>query len=71
MKPNTTSPDDNGFRFPPEIISYAVWRYFRFSLSFRDSEELMAQRGVALTSETIRQWLPSVQSLRGETHEGW
>ena len=43
-------------RFPVEIISYAVWLYYRFSLSFRDVEELMAQRGVAVTYETIRIW---------------
>ena len=45
-----------GFRFPVEIISHAVWLYFRFSLSFRDVEEIMAERGVVLTYETIRQW---------------
>ncbi|HEX4716401.1 MAG TPA: IS6 family transposase, partial [Ktedonobacteraceae bacterium] len=36
MKTNTTAPNYKGFRFPPEIISHAVWLYFRFSLSFRD-----------------------------------
>jgi putative transposase len=56
MKTNTTSPDYKGSRFPAEIISHAVWLYFRFSLSFRDVEELMAQRGVVLTYETVRQW---------------
>ena len=43
-------------RFPIEIISHAVWLYFRFSLSYRDVEELMAARGIVLTYETIRQW---------------
>jgi putative transposase len=43
-------------RFPGEIISHAVWLYFRFSLSYRDVEELMAARGIGLTYETIRQW---------------
>ena len=43
-------------RFPVEIISYAVWLYYRFSLSFRDVEELMAQRDVIVTYETIRIW---------------
>jgi putative transposase len=47
---------DKGFRFPPEIISHAVWLYFRFSLSFRDVEELLAQRGVVVSYETVRQW---------------
>jgi len=56
MKTNTTSPDYKGFRFPPEIISHAVWLYFRFSLSFRDIEELLAQRGIIVTYETVRQW---------------
>jgi len=44
-----------GYRFPAEIISHAVWLYFRFSLSYRDVEELMAARGVVLTYETVRQ----------------
>jgi putative transposase len=56
MKTNTTTPSYKGFRFPPEIISHAVWLYFRFSLSFRDVEELLAQRGVVVTYETVRQW---------------
>ena len=43
-----------GYRFPPEIISYCVWLYFRFSVSDRDIEELMAERGVTVTYETIR-----------------
>ena len=43
-------------RFPAEIISHAVWLYFRFALSFRDVEEIMAMRGVRLTYETIREW---------------
>ena len=56
MKTNTTSPNYKGFRFPPEIIGHAVWLYFRFSLSFRDVEELLAQRGIVVTYETVRQW---------------
>ncbi len=43
-------------RFPAEIISHTVWLYFRFALSFRDVEEIMAMRGVILTYETIREW---------------
>ena len=39
-------------RFPAEIISHCVWLYFRFALSFRDVEEMLAMRGVALTYET-------------------
>jgi len=43
-------------RFPAEIISHCVWLYFRFCLSYRDVEEIMAKRGVAVTYETIRDW---------------
>ncbi len=43
-------------RFPSEIISHCVWLYFRFSLSFREVEELMSSRGVSLTYETVREW---------------
>ncbi|GHO79972.1 hypothetical protein KSD_77430 [Ktedonobacter sp. SOSP1-85] len=56
MKTNTAAPSYKGFRFPPEIISHAVWLYFRFSLSFRDVEELLAQRGIGVTYETVRHW---------------
>ncbi|BBB62431.1 hypothetical protein UNDKW_4158 [Undibacterium sp. KW1] len=45
-----------GFRYPAEIISRVVCLYFRFALSFRDMEELMASRGIIVTYETIRQW---------------
>ena len=45
-----------GFRFPGEVISHGVWLYHRFTLSFRDVEELLAKRGIAVTHETIRQW---------------
>ena len=43
-------------RFPAEIISHCTWLYFRFCLSYRDVDELMAERGVAVTYETIRDW---------------
>ena len=56
MKTKNLAPDYKGFRFPPEIISHAVWLYFRFSLRFRDVEELLAQRGIVVTYETVRQW---------------
>ncbi len=45
-----------GHRFPPEIISHAVWLYHRFCLSFRDVEDLLAERGITVSYETIRQW---------------
>ena len=43
-------------RFPPEVISYAVWLYFRFPLSLRMVEEMLAARGICVTYETVRQW---------------
>ncbi|RYE66830.1 MAG: IS6 family transposase [Oxalobacteraceae bacterium] len=43
-------------RFPSDVIRYAVWLYFRFTLSFRDVEELLAQRGIDVSYETIRCW---------------
>jgi putative transposase len=43
-----------GHRFPKEIISYCVWLYFRFGVSFRDAEEMMAARGVLVSYETVR-----------------
>jgi len=45
-----------GLRSPRVIISHVVWLYFRFSLSFRDIEELMDSRGIVVSYETIRQW---------------
>src|SRR6266545_2512149 len=44
-----------GYRFPPEIIAHAVWLYFRFNLSFRDVQDLLAERGLIVSHETIRQ----------------
>lgn len=46
-----------GHRFPPEIIEYAVWLYFRFSLSLRDVEDLLAERGITISHETVRFWV--------------
>jgi putative transposase len=43
-------------RFPPDVIRHAVWLYFRFTLSFRDVEEMLAQRGIEVSYETIRCW---------------
>src|SRR5271170_7179086 len=43
-------------RFPAEVILHAVWLYFRFTLSFRDVEELLAERGIDVSYETIRCW---------------
>ncbi len=46
----------SGYRFPPDVISYAVWLYYRFPLSLRMVEELLAARGIELTYETVRRW---------------
>jgi len=43
-------------RFPAEVIRHAVWLYFRFSLSLRDVEELLARRGIDVSDETVRCW---------------
>jgi putative transposase len=43
-------------RFPPTIISYAVWIYYRFYLSHRDVEDLLAERGITVSHESIRRW---------------
>ncbi len=50
------APSYHGYRFPPEIISHAVWLYHRFCLSFRDVEDLLAERGVTVSYEAIRYW---------------
>ena len=54
MKSDT--PSYHGYRFPPEIISHAVWLYHRFGVSFRDVEDLLTQRGVTVSYEAIRLW---------------
>ncbi|MGZ6022782.1 MAG: hypothetical protein ACXWLQ_09315, partial [Rhizomicrobium sp.] len=43
-------------RFPPDLIRLAVWLYFRFTLSFRDVEEILAERGIEAAYETVRCW---------------
>jgi putative transposase len=49
-------PSYAGFRFPAEIISHGVWLYYRFPLSFREVQEMMLQRGIVVSHETVRQW---------------
>jgi transposase-like protein len=46
-----------GYRFPPEIIHRAIWLYLRFTLSFRDVEDLLAERGITVSYETVRRWV--------------
>ena len=50
------SPRYRGYRFPSDVISHAIWLYYRFGLSFRAVEDLLAERGVTVTYEAIRQW---------------
>ena len=47
----------SGYRFPPEIIHQATWLYLRFTLSFRDVEDLLAERGITVSYETVRRWV--------------
>jgi putative transposase len=46
-----------GYRFPPEIIRQAIWLYLRFTLSLRDVEDLLSERGIAVSYETVRRWV--------------
>ena len=52
----TASPSYKGHRYPREIIAHCVWLYHRFPLSFREVEEMMLERGIVVSYETIRQW---------------
>src|SRR4051795_8063365 len=52
----TAKPPYTGYRFPGEVISHAVWLYFRFPLSLRMVEEMLAARGIDVSRETVRQW---------------
>ncbi len=56
MKEHASAPTYKRHRFPSAIIGHAVWLYFRFALSYRDVEELLAERGVIVTYETVRLW---------------
>src|SRR5215203_402815 len=55
MTPSAKSPYA-GYRFPAEVISHAVWLYFRFPLSLRMVDEILAARGITVSHETVRQW---------------
>jgi transposase-like protein len=68
-----------GYRFPPEIIQRAIWLYYRFTVSLRDVEEFLAERGIDVTYETIRQWgiefgpaiARDLRSRRPRPHSRW
>jgi putative transposase len=46
-----------GYRFPLEIIQQAIWLYVRLTLSFRDVEDLLGERGIMVSYETVRRWV--------------
>ena len=52
-----TKPSYAGYRFSPEVISQTIWLYFRFPLSLRMVEEMLAARGILVSHETVRQWI--------------
>ena len=62
-------------RFPPEIIQYAIWLYHRFNLSHRDIEDLMAERGIVVSYESIRLWCnkfgPQYSRRLKKKHQGY
>src|SRR5271170_7835000 len=68
-----------GYRFPPEVIHQAIWLYLRFTLSFRDVEDLLAERGIVVSYETVRRWVnhfgPMVaahlRNRRPKPHSPW
>ena len=69
----------SGYRFPPEVIQQAVWLYLRFSLSFRDVEDLLAERGITVSYETVRRWVnhfgpliaAALRKRRPKPHTTW
>ena len=56
MTPPANTERYKNHRFPAEIISHGVWLYYRFTLSYRDVQELLFARGIDVTYEAIRQW---------------
>src|SRR5687767_2469857 len=69
----------SGYRFPPDIIQRAVWMCLRFTLGFRDVEELLAERGIVVTYESIRRWILTfgpviarrLRARRPKPHSRW
>jgi putative transposase len=69
----------SGYRFPPEIIHQAIWLYLQFTLSFRDVEDLLAERGIAVSYETVRRWVnyfgpmiaAHLRKRRSKPHATW
>jgi hypothetical protein len=65
---NTDVPSYRGYRFPPEIISHAVWLYHRFCLSFRDVEDLLAERGIMVTDKLRSYAAAGARNARIQIH---
>ena len=69
----------SGYRFPTEIIQQAIWLYVRFTLSFRDVEDLLAERGIVVSYETVRRWVnhfgpriaANLRKRRSKPHTTW
>ena len=69
----------SGYRFPPEIIRQAIWLYLRFTLSLRDVEDLLAERGITVSYESIRRWImhfgpmiaADLRRRRPKPHTSW
>nr|WP_161884249.1 IS6 family transposase [Deinococcus alpinitundrae] len=60
-----------GYRFPLAVIGYAVWLYHRFTLSYRDVEELLLERGICVTRESIRAWCIKFSDLYAQGLRHW
>jgi putative transposase len=77
--PTFDAPSYSGYRFPAGIISHCTWLYFRFALSYRDVEEMMAERGVTVSYESVREWClkfggtytKQIRSRRGRLGDRW
>ena len=62
-----SSPTYKNYRYPISVISHAIWLYYRFSLSYRDTEMVLFSRGITVTHETIRQWSNKFGALYANT----
>jgi transposase-like protein len=61
----------SGYRFPSDVIQRAVWMYLRFTLSYRDVEDLLAERGIEVSYETIRRWEIGFGPAIGQRLRAW
>jgi putative transposase len=72
---STRTPKYKRHRFRPDIIEHAVWLYFRFNLSHRDIEDLLAQRGIEVSRELVRLWCnnfgPKFARRLRRAHQGY